>query len=194
MNKVDLVVLGFLNQSPMHGYRIAEFFERRGIEFWVKIKMPSVYKALSRLEEKGYLTSKLQLGDNSRACKVYYITESGRQYFCELMDEIFFAEKFVSPMDFWNAFRFLGQPLSHDYFVNLLKHRIAQTHIHEEEMKEKREKKLSQMGKIDLPFYIKMLMEHMKTIHQSDLELMEDMLKEAENPANQDIFDKIEED
>ncbi|MCF7912672.1 MAG: PadR family transcriptional regulator [Candidatus Cloacimonetes bacterium] len=188
MNKVDLAVLGFLIRMPMHGYQIAEFFEKRGIEFWIKIKMPSVYKALGRLEEKAHITGKLEIDDCNRARKVYSITDSGRAYFHELLDEIFFCEKFTSPFDFWNAFRFLDGNISKDYFVKLVKHRKKKEEEHHCKMEEKRLMKENQFDANQIPFYLKMLFEHLQSVHQQQSKLLDKLLLAAESPENSKVF------
>lgn len=188
MNKVDLVVLGFLMRQPMHGYQIGEFFEKRGIEFWVKIKMPSVYKALNRLESKGQITGEVEIDDCNRARKVYSITDQGKEYFRELLDEIFFTENFVSPFDFWNAFRFLTGIVSRDYFRRLIKHRLTNMENHHKKMEEKRKIKSSNKEIGEIPFYLKMLMEFMHKMGSEEKQLLSDMLKASEKEENSGVF------
>lgn len=188
MNKVDLAVLGFLIRKPMHGYQIAEYFEKRGIEFWIKIKLPSVYKALGRLEEKGHITGEVEVDENNRARKVYSITESGRKYFHELLDEIFFCEKFTSPFDFWNAFRFIDGNVSKEYFIKLIKHRIQVMKEHHEKMKGKRLASEDQFTENKIPFYLTMLMKHMHKFGGAEFQLLENILVAAKKPENAEIF------
>jgi DNA-binding PadR family transcriptional regulator len=188
LNKVDLAVLGFLSRTSMHGYEIAEFFVKRGIEFWIKIKMPSVYKALARLEEKVHITGKVEVDENNRARKVYSITETGRTYFLELLDEIFFAEKFISPFDFWNAFRFLPGNISKEYFQKMIKHRLTLMEVHHTEMMEKRKCFEDKLEKDEIPFFQKMLMERFKVMAEQEFELLGNMLTAAELPENASAF------
>lgn len=192
MNKVDLVVLGFLIREPMHGYQIAEFFEKRGIEFWIKIKMPSVYKALSRLEENKQIVGKVEIDDNNRARKVYSITESGREYFHKLLDEIFFAKKFISPFDFWNAFRFLYGNVTQEYFAEMIKHRLKVMKFHHQEMEEKRKNHEFEEEEHELPFYMKMLFNNMDKMRTHEMILLEEILAAAILPENTDVFIKQE--
>jgi len=188
MNKVDLAVLGFLIRMPMHGYQIAEFFEKRGIEFWIKIKMPSVYKALGRLEEKGHITGKVEIDDNNRARKIYSITDSGCKYFHELLDEIFFCEKFTSPFDFWNAFRFIDGNVSKEYFIKLIKHHQRIMLEHHEKMKDKRLASENQFAENKIPFYLTMFMEHMHKFGTAEFQLLDNILAAAEEPENANVF------
>ena len=188
MNKVDLAVLGFLIRMPMHGYQIAEFFEKRGIEFWIKIKMPSVYKALGRLEDKGHITGEVKVDDNNRARKVYSITDSGCKYFHELLDEIFFCEKFTSPFDFWNAFRFIDGNVSKEYFIKLIKHRQKIMKDHHDKMKDKRLANEDQFSESNIPFYLTMLMEHFHKFGAAEFQLLNNILVATEKLENNKIF------
>lgn len=86
MSKVDLVVLGHLSITPLHGYELIRHFEKKGIDMWIKIKTPSVYKALQRLEKSGMITGKMQESENTPPRKVYTITAEGRGYLRELID------------------------------------------------------------------------------------------------------------
>ncbi|MCF7920525.1 MAG: helix-turn-helix transcriptional regulator [Candidatus Cloacimonetes bacterium] len=191
MNKVDLVVLGFLMREPMHGYQIAEFFEKRGLEFWIKIKMPSVYKALTRLEESGHLVGKVEVDECNRARKVYSITDSGKIYFQELLDEIFFTEKFVSPFDFWNAFRFIEGNVTRDYFIEMIRHRQMLMMQHQQEMEEKRKCHEQSSDDAPPPFYLRMLFHNMHKIKEHELKLLDEILSAALLPENAQVFKKM---
>ena len=193
MNKVDLVVLGFLMRTPMHGYQIAEFFEKRGIEFWVKIKMPSVYKALNRLEEKVHITGEVEIDTSNRARKVYSITDSGREYFQEMLDEIFFSEKFVNPFDFWNAFRFLDKNINREYFEKMINHRKLMMQDHWKKMHEKRKDCEGDIESTNIPFYVKMLMESLHKRGKEEFELLDEMMAASALPENANAFKNIDE-
>jgi PadR family transcriptional regulator, regulatory protein PadR len=70
---LDLILLQFLNQKPMHGYQIISQIRQ---EFGVYFGPSTVYPLLSALEKKHYLKSTWNL-DSDRPKKVYELTREG---------------------------------------------------------------------------------------------------------------------
>ena len=70
---LDMIVLQFLDQQPMHGYQIITKI-RKG--FGVYFGPSTVYPLLGALEKKGYLKSTWNL-DSERPRKVYQLTKDG---------------------------------------------------------------------------------------------------------------------
>ena len=52
---------------------------------WTKISVPSIYRKVLQLSEKGYLQSNTVKGDKFADKTIYSITDQGRAYFKELM-------------------------------------------------------------------------------------------------------------
>lgn len=88
MATIDLIVLGMLKKEPLSAYDIQKLVEYRNISRWVKISTPSIYKKVIQLEEKGYLTSRIEREGKMPEKAVYSLTESGEQAFDDLMMEI----------------------------------------------------------------------------------------------------------
>jgi len=70
---LDMIVLQFLDQQPMHGYQIITKI-RKG--FGVYFGPSTVYPLLGALEKKGYLKSTWNM-DSERPRKVYALTNEG---------------------------------------------------------------------------------------------------------------------
>ena len=70
---LDLVVLRFLNRSPMHGYQVITDLRKN---FGVYFGPSTIYPLLSGLEEKGYIKSQWDL-ESDRPRKVYSMTSQG---------------------------------------------------------------------------------------------------------------------
>ena len=70
---LDLVVLRFLNRSPMHGYQVITDLRKN---FGVYFGPSTIYPLLSGLEEKGYVQSQWDL-ESDRPRKVYCLTSQG---------------------------------------------------------------------------------------------------------------------
>ncbi|MGO1385182.1 MAG: PadR family transcriptional regulator [Arachnia sp.] len=75
---LDLAVLGCVLEAPLHGYGIAQHLEGRGFG---RLKGGSLYPALSRLENLGYVETTWQQGDFGPGRKCYTITDIGREHF-----------------------------------------------------------------------------------------------------------------
>lgn len=94
----QLMLLGLLMQQPMYGQQIREVIENHHSFFADYIKKPTIYYQLERLVEDGYLEVRHEaveapgtgaahdeLAMRERA--IYYITQSGREYFARILRE-----------------------------------------------------------------------------------------------------------
>jgi DNA-binding PadR family transcriptional regulator len=88
MSAIDLIVLGLVKQQPQGAYDIQKELESRSISRWVRVSVPSIYKKVIQLEEKGYIQSSMIKAGKMPEKAVYQLTEKGETYFLELMEEI----------------------------------------------------------------------------------------------------------
>jgi transcriptional regulator len=75
---LDLLILKTLSWGPAHGYAVARWIEQLTGQVLL-IGEGSLYPALHRLEERGWLSSTWQLSSTNRRTKVYRLTTKGRQ-------------------------------------------------------------------------------------------------------------------
>ena len=75
---LDLLILKTLSWGPAHGYAIARWIEQLTGQV-LQVGEGSLYPALHRLEERGWLQSSWQLSSTKRRTKVYRLTTKGRQ-------------------------------------------------------------------------------------------------------------------
>jgi PadR family transcriptional regulator PadR len=75
---LDMLILRTLVKGPAHGYTIAEAIERTS-ENALEIEQGSLYPALHRLEDRGWLSSEWGVSDNNRRAKFYQLTARGRK-------------------------------------------------------------------------------------------------------------------
>ena len=74
---LDALILKTLAGTPRHGYAIARWTQQlTGDAF--KLGQGSLYPALYRLEERGWIESEWRLSDTNRRTKVYRLTPVGR--------------------------------------------------------------------------------------------------------------------
>ena len=86
MSSIDLVILGMVLERPQSAYEIQKDVEYHHFSRWTKISVPSIYRKVIQLNEKGYLQSDIVKGDKFADKAVYSITDKGKAYFRELMD------------------------------------------------------------------------------------------------------------
>ncbi len=76
---LDLMVLRTLeSMGPQHGYGIARRIEQISEEV-LSINQGTIYAALVRLMQRGYISAAWGASDNNRKAKFYSITKSGRK-------------------------------------------------------------------------------------------------------------------
>lgn len=75
---LDLMVLGVLEDAPLHGYGIARTIHDRANE-QVRVEEGSLYPALYRMEDKGWVRASWGHNNNNRRVRVYSITAAGRR-------------------------------------------------------------------------------------------------------------------
>ncbi len=77
---LPLLVLKLLaSRGPLHGYGLATQIEAIS-EDVLRVEEGSLYPALHRLEESGWIDAKWVITANKRRARVYEITDEGRRY------------------------------------------------------------------------------------------------------------------
>jgi PadR family transcriptional regulator PadR len=71
---LDMIVLQFLNEQPMHGYQIISKIRK---SFGVYFGPSTIYPLLSSLEKKGHVSSEWNM-TSERPRKVYKLTSEGK--------------------------------------------------------------------------------------------------------------------
>jgi transcriptional regulator len=72
-----MMILKALSWGPMHGYGITRWLHAATDDV-LRVEEGSLYPALRRLEERGWLASEWGLSDNNRKARYYSLTASGR--------------------------------------------------------------------------------------------------------------------
>ena len=75
---LDMLILQILSLEEAHGYAIAQRLEQVS-KAVVQINQGSLYPALHRLEQKGWLTAEWKPSETGREAKFYCLTPSGRK-------------------------------------------------------------------------------------------------------------------
>jgi transcriptional regulator len=75
---LDLLILQTLLLGPAHGHTIAYAIERRSDEV-LQVEHGSLYPALHRLENRGWIASSWGASENNRKARFYRLTPKGRK-------------------------------------------------------------------------------------------------------------------
>lgn len=76
---LDLIVLKTLeSMGPLHGYGIAQRIQQV-FDDLLTLNQGTLYPALLRLEQRGWIKSKWGVSDNNRRANYYSLTQAGRK-------------------------------------------------------------------------------------------------------------------
>ncbi len=185
MSKAHLVVLGFVNRKPMYGYEIIQIIVKKKLNIWANIKLPSIYKAMQVLEEKGYLLGKQETEGNNPPRTVYSLTESGKEYYNKVLLS-FIEESSEQHHQFWFALSLLDKELSKKDFLKILWNRLQ---FIERIIDKHKCEEMRPVGFKDIdnpPFVYKHMLKLGDNIIKTELEVLKDLIKDAEE--NYDTF------
>ena len=74
---LDLLILKTLSLEPAHGWAIAKRIQQTSSDV-LQVQQGSLYPALHRLEQQGWIAATWQATDSGREAKVYTLTRAGR--------------------------------------------------------------------------------------------------------------------
>ena len=75
---LELLILKTLSRQSMHGYGIAQQIHQ-AVDDLLKVEDGSLYPALYRMEERGWISSEWGASENNRRAKFYKLTRAGHR-------------------------------------------------------------------------------------------------------------------
>jgi transcriptional regulator len=75
---LDMLILKVVALGPIHGYAIAQRIQQISRDFF-QLQQGSLYPALHRLEDRGWLKAEWKATDTGRDAKFYALTPKGRR-------------------------------------------------------------------------------------------------------------------
>jgi transcriptional regulator len=75
---LDMLVLKSLTVQPMHGYALAQHIQRLSDDV-LRIEEGSLYPALQRMRQKGWIRAEWKQTPNNQRARYYTITGAGRK-------------------------------------------------------------------------------------------------------------------
>lgn len=106
---IKLLVLALLNMQPMSGYEIKGMLEQSDAQRWAGILPGSIYNALKKLEQAGYIEVASIEKSGHRQKAIYRITTAGRSYQRELLQETLRQSNVNYPTDLYASLGLLQQ-------------------------------------------------------------------------------------
>ena len=75
---LDMLILKVVVLGPIHGYAIAQRIQQISRDFF-QLQQGSLYPALHRLEDRGWLRAEWKATETGREAKFYALTPKGRR-------------------------------------------------------------------------------------------------------------------
>jgi transcriptional regulator len=75
---VDMLILKVVALGPIHGYAVAQRIQQISRDFF-QLQQGSLYPALHRLEDRGWLKAEWKATKTGREAKFYVLTPQGRK-------------------------------------------------------------------------------------------------------------------
>jgi PadR family transcriptional regulator, regulatory protein PadR len=79
---LDVIVLQTLRWQPMHGFGIARWIQRVTDDVF-QVEEGTLYPALYRMENKGWVKGEWRITENNRRAKYYRLTAAGKRRLAE---------------------------------------------------------------------------------------------------------------
>jgi len=76
---VDLLILKVVALGPIHGYAISQRIQQISNDYF-QVPQGTLYPALHRLENRGWLDAEWRTTDTGREAKFYSLTKKGRKH------------------------------------------------------------------------------------------------------------------
>ena len=168
-----LVILGLLKDKALYGYEIKHIIEKH-MGDWTSIAFGSIYFALNKLNDEGYVEQDtVEKVGNRPARSVYKITEKGRKEYLNLLRKVWQTiDREYYPLDIALAFSY---DLPKDEVKNHILNRIM--HL-ENALKHIKEHKKEQLGRKNIPKTAEYVFTHSEYHIQAEYNWLKSLLKD----------------
>jgi len=75
---LDMLILKALSLEPMHGWGVAQRIQQFSHDV-LQVNQGSLYPALHRLEDRGWIAAEWGTSENNRKAKFYHLTKTGQR-------------------------------------------------------------------------------------------------------------------
>ena len=170
-----LVILGLLRERPLYGYELKQIIEEH-MGDWTNIAFGSIYFALGKLAEEGFIEQVAIEQEGRRPSRsVYQITEAGQAEFLRLLREVWSeVESHYYAIDIGLMFT---EALPREEVKGFLRERIAQL---ESIVRHVAEHRAEQMAQPEMPALAAAVFDHGLAHFRAELDWTRDLLDKVE--------------
>ena len=170
-----LVILGLLRERPLYGYEIKQIIEEH-MGDWTNIAFGSIYFALGKLAEEGFIKKIATEQEGKRPSRsVYQITQAGQDEFLRLLREALReVERHYYTIDIGLAFM---EALPREEAQGYLRGRVAELKATLEHVQEHRAEQLASQ---EVPSSAAAVFDHSLAHFQAELNWTWDILDKME--------------
>jgi DNA-binding PadR family transcriptional regulator len=170
-----LVILGLLRNRPLYGYEIKQIIEEH-MGDWTSIAFGSIYFALGKLAEEGFIEKVATQQEGKRPSRsVYQITDDGQAEFMRLLREVWSGiERQYYTLD---VGLFFLEALPTDEVKGYLRARVAHLEAILEYLAAHQEEQLAHE---QVPHLAVAIFDHSRVHFQAELDWTQDLLEKLE--------------
>jgi DNA-binding PadR family transcriptional regulator len=171
-----LVILGLLRERPLYGYEIKSIIEDH-MGDWTNIAFGSIYFALGKLAEEGFIEKvATEQSGNRPSRSIYQITDAGRDEFLRLLRQVWaeFHRQFF-PFDIG---LFFMDALPREEIIAHLQNRAGQL---ESVLQHLEGHQSEEMQKEEVPRLAKAMIDHTRVHIQAELAWTRDFLTKVKS-------------
>ena len=170
-----LVILGLLRERPLYGYEIKHIIEDH-MGDWTNIAFGSIYFALGKLAEEGFVEKVATEQEGARPSRtVYQITDAGRAEFMRLLREVWGdVERHYFAFDIGLFFK---DALSNEDVAGYLRDRMAQLEAILEHLDAHQTEQMALPG---VPVQAIVIFNHSRVHFEAELGWTRDVLEKVE--------------
>jgi DNA-binding PadR family transcriptional regulator len=95
MSHVESVVLGLIQEGYRYGYELDKVLDERSMRYWNNLSRKSIYLALKRMTNKGWIESSEYKSENMPVQTRYTLTDAGKTKLVEMISEGLASQEFV---------------------------------------------------------------------------------------------------
>lgn len=163
-----------MRYGPKSGYDLKQII-KRDIEDFAKIKLPTIYYHLEKLNEKGYVTYIIEKDGNRPEKQIYSLTTKGEDYFQKL-----FKKQLMDETEFeflFDGILYFKDNIDNEQLKTIMiskKQKLINTI---EALKVHQEHTLSSMKNKDIRFCADAIFQHHTMHYETELQWIEYVLK-----------------
>lgn len=170
-----LVILGLLRERPLYGYEIKAIIEDH-MEDWTNIAFGSIYFALGKLAEEGFIEKvATEQAGNRPSRDIYQITAAGQDEFLRLLRQVWMEfDRQLFPLDIG---LFFMSALPREEVVGYMQNRVAQLEMILQHIDAHQSE---QTAKDEVPALANAIFDHTRVHLQAELEWTQATLTKVE--------------